>query len=128
VVEALQRYLPIRARGQARFGTVETGLFLCPRGGWSTVDAPRYQLGQVFERLVQAAGIKEPGRRVHSTRHSFATHVLAGGADILSVSDLLGHSSVATTQVYLKVDPIRLSAAVRDNPLMHLGAGSHQQN
>jgi site-specific recombinase XerD len=124
VVEALKQYLPVRAACQELTRSESTSLFCYKRKEAATADSSRYHLGQVFERLVQSAGIKEPGRRAHSTRHSFATHVLAGGADILSVSDLLGHSSVATTQVYLKVDPVRLSAAVRDNPLMHLGQES----
>lgn len=46
-----------------------------------------------------------------------ATRMLASGTDIMAVSELLGHASVATTQIYLKVDPARLAAAVEANPL-----------
>lgn len=117
VRDSLAAYLPVRFLELQRSGADAHTLFLSQRPGREDQSVTKDTIGQVFDRLLRAADLKQRGRRVHVARHSFATHVLASGVDILSVSELLGHANVSTTQVYLKVDPARLAAAVEGNPL-----------
>ena len=81
-------------------------VFLNHRGEPLGVRGLRFRL----DRLCRAAGLPE-GVSPHTLRHSFATHLLDGGADLRVVQELLGHESLATTQVYTHVSPGRLQAA-----------------
>ncbi len=70
----------------------------------------------LMKRLVKAAGLEDEDRPRHFTphklRHYFATKLIEAGVPITEVSELMGHSNIATTQVYLHVNPARLKSAV----------------
>ncbi|GAA1707983.1 site-specific tyrosine recombinase XerD [Nonomuraea wenchangensis] len=100
---ALDAYL-VRARpGLLAHGRGTPGVFLNARGGRLT----RQGAWEVLQAAAERAGLD--GISPHVLRHSFATHLLDGGADVRVVQELLGHASVTTTQVYtlVTVDKLR---------------------
>jgi integrase/recombinase XerD len=97
-VQALEAYL-VRGRPElARRGRGTPAIFLNVRGG----RLSRQSAWQVLQDAAERAGIKS-GVSPHMLRHSFATHLLEGGADVRVVQELLGHASVTTTQIYTLV-------------------------
>lgn len=106
--KAIQDYL-VRARPSlVAHGKGTAALFVNGRGS----RLGRQGAWLILKEAAEAAGLSSDFSP-HSMRHSFATHLLQGGADIRVVQELLGHASIATTQVYTKVTPEGLMEVYR---------------
>ena len=108
VLDRLRTYLQRSRPRLAKPAKPTRTLFLSTRGNPMSTDALR----TVFEKRVRAAG-KDAQLTPHAMRHTFATELLGGGADLRTVQELLGHESLSTTQIYTHVSIDRLKDATR---------------
>ena len=101
-----------RARAALSGSAQDPALFLSKSGKRLSTSDVRRRL-RVWARHAATQGAVHP----HALRHSFATHLLDGGADLRAIQEMLGHSSISTTQVYTRVESARLRAAyLRSHP------------
>lgn len=105
-----ERLVPVSSRA---FEAVDRWLKVCPQESvWlfpsGKAHLSRVRLFQIVRALAADAGIAPDRVSPHVLRHAFATHLLAGGADLRALQTLLGHADIATTQIYTHVDSARL--------------------
>jgi integrase/recombinase XerD len=104
-IAAIKAYLGEQRPGLTRAAADAPWMFVS-RGGRALT---REMLWVIVKKYVRRAGLN-PRVSPHTLRHSFATHLLSGGADLRTVQELLGHANIRTTQMYTHVDRERLRA------------------
>jgi len=110
-LNAIRNWLPFRKNA---LGDKRTSVFLFPSSA-KEGHLTRQRFFQVLKEVGAKAGIMPSRLSPHVLRHAFATHLLEHGADLRSVQMMLGHSDIATTQIYTHVATDRLTKTVKDH-------------
>ena len=107
-IKALNSYLQARKGQQNQKVRENEAIFLGKNGTRLTTRS----VGRLLEKYIKSVGL-DPRSTPHTLRHTFATHLLDAGADIRGVQELLGHSSLGTTQIYTHLTTTRLKESYK---------------
>lgn len=122
--DALRAWLAARDRSDGGPGRRAASPWLFPSGA-AEGHLTRVRFGQILKELAVAAKLDPSRVSPHVLRHSFASHLLAHGADLRSLQQMLGHADIGTTQIYTHVLDARLRALVEQaHPLARAGRGA----
>lgn len=129
VRRTLDRYLPTRAAALAERELESDALLLSTRArkvgttrtghAVRSIDLTASGLSHIVKQLLRRAGVDESGRRVHALRHTYATTLLRGGANLRALQELLGHAHLDTVQIYTHVTDDDLQQAAARHALAH---------
>lgn len=108
-IRLIKDYLPIREKLKIKSDSKDI-LFLNRRGGMMT----RVMVFYIIRDLAKEAGIIKKVSP-HTLRHSFATHLLEGGANLRAIQEMLGHESISTTEIYIHLDRSRLRSELLEH-------------